>query len=259
MPSPGRVSFISWMNRIRNCSIDSLVAALWGKALKVAKEWGEYPHYHFPLRRWGNDQKWRECVCLVSPSSCFQFWSCKPSKLWLIFEFRFQHQFHLWRFVIWLQNGESVFLPEWFCAKSDGYSSPALRPGELSNFLCVFKVGQLVSRAIPTPPLRLGVRPNLRDGIIWMVSFCSELLQSNLVERSKLGLVRVIFPQRSLRLLILSPTIWGLELKHGERAAALDEFLSSNFLLASSVWLQIIQLACSLYLQVYGDNIGSWN
>jgi hypothetical protein len=38
------------------------------------------------------------------------------------------------------------FLPEWFYAKSDGCSFPALRPGELLNLLR-FKVGQLVSRA----------------------------------------------------------------------------------------------------------------
>ena len=40
-------------------------------------------------------------------------------------------------------------------------------------------------------------------------------------------------------------------------AAALDEFLSSDFSLASSVLLKIIQFACPLYLQVHCGNIGS--
>jgi hypothetical protein len=44
-------------------------------------------------------------------------------------------------------------------------------------------------------------------------------------------------------------TEWG--------ATALDEFLSSNFSLASSVLLKIIQFTYPLYLQVHCDNIDS--
>jgi hypothetical protein len=73
------------------------------------------------------------------------------------------------------------------------------------------------------------------------VRFCSGLISPTVAASSDLV-------SHNLRIGVKE---WG--------ATALDEFLSSNLLLASSVWLKIIQFACSLYLQVYCDNIGSWN
>ncbi len=131
----------------------------------------------------------------------------------------------------------STALPRDFLARFDVCFSAVMVFAERGGF-CTVTIELVLDRLVNL--WQYCIMCGTKNNANW-VRFCSGLISPTVAASSDLV-------SHNLRIGVKE---WG--------ATALDEFLSSNFLLAFSVWLKIIQFACSLYLQVYCDNIGSWN